>query len=402
MLLPKDYVRLRLCGEHATDVADASGTLLFDVARRRWSDGGARGAGDRPREWLPRALESPRSPATTRRRRAGRGRRGRPGGRRARRRASIAPGPLLGRARARRASCSARSTPTGADPQARVHAFCHAVPERWHAMGVMLSAAGSLQWLRDTLAPGRRVRRAARGGGGLGARRRGPDVPALPGRRAHAARRPGRPRRVRGPVAAPRSRRARARGARGRRLRAARLPRRRCATSARAPEVGRVVRRRRPQRAVAADRRLRARAARWSGSRCEEGAAYGAALLGGVAGGVWRRRRGGRGRLRAARAGGSSRSPRGSSAYARAGGSGSGRCIRRYANPLKQLHFLKLWRSNWRTGPAAAATATSCRRSATRRSSSSSASRRSRACASGPSSSPTTRPARSRTAWRGR
>ena len=41
-----------------------------------------------------------------------------------------------------------------ADPQARVHVFCHAVPERWHAMGVMLSAAGSLQWFRDTLAPG--------------------------------------------------------------------------------------------------------------------------------------------------------------------------------------------------------------------------------------------------------
>jgi xylulokinase len=35
-----------------------------------------------------------------------------------------------------------------------VHVFCHAVPERWHAMGVMLSAAGSLQWFRNTLAPG--------------------------------------------------------------------------------------------------------------------------------------------------------------------------------------------------------------------------------------------------------
>jgi len=41
-----------------------------------------------------------------------------------------------------------------ADPQARVHAFCHAVPETWHAMGVMLSAAGSLAWLRDAVAPG--------------------------------------------------------------------------------------------------------------------------------------------------------------------------------------------------------------------------------------------------------
>jgi xylulokinase len=40
------------------------------------------------------------------------------------------------------------------DPLARVHAFCHAVPGAWHAMGVMLSAAGSLQWLRDVVAPG--------------------------------------------------------------------------------------------------------------------------------------------------------------------------------------------------------------------------------------------------------
>jgi xylulokinase len=39
------------------------------------------------------------------------------------------------------------------DPQARVHVFCHAVPGAWHAMGVMLSAAGSLQWARDTFAP---------------------------------------------------------------------------------------------------------------------------------------------------------------------------------------------------------------------------------------------------------
>ena len=40
------------------------------------------------------------------------------------------------------------------DPSGRVHAFCHAVPERWHLMSVMLSAAGSLRWFRDTLAPG--------------------------------------------------------------------------------------------------------------------------------------------------------------------------------------------------------------------------------------------------------
>jgi xylulokinase len=40
------------------------------------------------------------------------------------------------------------------DQNGRVHAFCHAVPGAWHAMGVMLSAAGSLRWLRDVAAPG--------------------------------------------------------------------------------------------------------------------------------------------------------------------------------------------------------------------------------------------------------
>src|SRR5919112_3370325 len=58
IMLPKDYVRLRLCGEHATDVADASGTLLFDVAGRRWSDE-VLAALDVDPAWLPPALESP-------------------------------------------------------------------------------------------------------------------------------------------------------------------------------------------------------------------------------------------------------------------------------------------------------------------------------------------------------
>ena len=57
VLLPKDYVRLRLAGEQAIDVSDASGTLLFDVEHRRWSDPLLRALGV-PREWLPPALES--------------------------------------------------------------------------------------------------------------------------------------------------------------------------------------------------------------------------------------------------------------------------------------------------------------------------------------------------------
>src|SRR5438034_6904997 len=65
VLLPKDYVRLRLAGERASDVADASGTLLFDVERRRWSEEMLE-ALDLPAEWLPRAFESPEVSARTR------------------------------------------------------------------------------------------------------------------------------------------------------------------------------------------------------------------------------------------------------------------------------------------------------------------------------------------------
>ena len=55
---------------------------------------------------------------------------------------------------AHRGSCSPRPTNRCIDPEGRLHSFCHAVPDRWHVMGVMLSAAGSLQWFRDALAPG--------------------------------------------------------------------------------------------------------------------------------------------------------------------------------------------------------------------------------------------------------
>ena len=151
IMLPKDYVRLRLCGEHATDVADASGTLLFDVARRRWSDAVVEALGVDP-AWLPRALESPRVSGMT----AG----GAPVAAGAGDQAAGAlgvgvdrPGPasvVLGTS----GVVFAASDAFAADRAARVHAFCHAVPGGWHSMGVMLSAAGSLRWLRDAVAPG--------------------------------------------------------------------------------------------------------------------------------------------------------------------------------------------------------------------------------------------------------
>jgi xylulokinase len=150
--LPKDYVRLRLTGELATDVSDASGTLLLDVSRRRWSEEVLSALQLDP-AWLPRVLESPTVSGKTT---AG----GVPVAAGAGDQAAGAlgvgvdrPGPAsvaLGTSGVVFAALDAFA----ADPQARVHAFCHAVPGGWHAMGVMLSAAGSLRWLRDATAPG--------------------------------------------------------------------------------------------------------------------------------------------------------------------------------------------------------------------------------------------------------
>jgi xylulokinase len=151
VLLPKDYVRLRLTGRRAIDVADASGTLLFDVAGRRWSEE-VLAALEVPREWLPPALESPAVSGET-----GRGVAVAAGaGDQAAGALGVGvdgPGALsvvLGTSGVVFAGLPAFA----ADPEARVHAFCHAVPNGWHAMGVMLSAAGSLRWFRDAFAPG--------------------------------------------------------------------------------------------------------------------------------------------------------------------------------------------------------------------------------------------------------
>jgi xylulokinase len=151
ILLPKDYVRLRLCGEKAIDVADASGTLLLDVGARSWS-AAVLDALEIPHEWLPRVLESPEVSGL-----AG----GVPVAAGAGDQAAGAlgvgvdqPGPVsvvLGTS----GVVFAALEEFAADERARVHAFCHAVPGAWHAMGVMLSAAGSLRWLRDVAAPNR-------------------------------------------------------------------------------------------------------------------------------------------------------------------------------------------------------------------------------------------------------
>ncbi|HEV2593301.1 MAG TPA: xylulokinase [Gaiellaceae bacterium] len=135
ILLPKDYVRFRLTGERAIDAADASGTLLFDVAARRWSDEVC-AALDIPLEWLPPAFESTEVAGAGDQAAAALGV------------GIAAPGPVsvvLG------TSGVVFAVLPGYAVDQRLHVFCHAVPGTWHAMGVMLSAAGSASWLRDLL-----------------------------------------------------------------------------------------------------------------------------------------------------------------------------------------------------------------------------------------------------------
>jgi xylulokinase len=156
VLLPKDYVRYRLSGAFAIDVADASGTLLLDVARREWSSEMLEATGIR-RDLLPDVFESP---AVTTRVSAG---------------AAAATGltagtPIVAGAGDQAAGAvgmgitrpGAVSVTIGTsgvvfaaterpalDRKGRIHTFCHAIPGRWHVMGVTQAAGLSLRWVRD-------------------------------------------------------------------------------------------------------------------------------------------------------------------------------------------------------------------------------------------------------------
>jgi xylulokinase len=149
VLLPKDYVRLRLTGELATDVSDASGTLLLDVARRSWSSELAAAFAVDP-GWLPALHESPETTGET------------AGG------VPVAAGAGDQAAGALGVGATAEDSPASLvlgtsgvifaardtfapDPQGRLHAFCHALPQTWHVMAVILSAAGALSWLAGAL-----------------------------------------------------------------------------------------------------------------------------------------------------------------------------------------------------------------------------------------------------------
>ena len=161
ILLPKDYVRYRLTGDYATDRADAGGTLLVELATRDWSPAVVEALGIRP-QWLPPTHEGPQITGVV-------------SAAAAEATGLRAGTPVVGGG----GDQAAQATGVGAveegivaltlgtsgvvfatadkpfyEPEGRLHAFPHALAGKWHLMGVMLSAAGSLRWYRDTLAPG--------------------------------------------------------------------------------------------------------------------------------------------------------------------------------------------------------------------------------------------------------
>jgi xylulokinase len=160
ILLPKDYLRYRLTDAYAMDKADGSGTILFDLKKRNWS-GEMLSALGIPAEWLPPTFEGPEFTGSVTTSAAAE--------------TGLKPGTPVAAGGGDQAAGAVgvgavepgiialtlgtsgvvfATTPSALiEPEGRLHAFCHAVPGLWHFMGVMLSAAGSLQWYRDTIAP---------------------------------------------------------------------------------------------------------------------------------------------------------------------------------------------------------------------------------------------------------
>ncbi|HEX6709077.1 MAG TPA: xylulokinase [Rubrobacter sp.] len=158
VLLPKDYVRLQLTGEYATDASDAAGTLLLDVRARDWS-AEILDALEIPREWMPEVYEGPENTGALREDVA--------------EELSLPPGIPVAAGGGDNAAAAvgtgivgpglvnssvgtsgvlfAHASEFNPDPSGRLHAFCHAVPGAYHLMGVTLSAGGSLSWWRETL-----------------------------------------------------------------------------------------------------------------------------------------------------------------------------------------------------------------------------------------------------------
>ncbi|HJT66908.1 MAG TPA: xylulokinase [Pyrinomonadaceae bacterium] len=156
VLLPKDYVRFKLTGDKATDVADASGTLLLNVAARRWSEE-MLAAAEIEQDLLPRVYESQEITGVVSAQAAAETglRAGTPVVAGAGDQAAGAVG--LGIVRPGMISTTigtsgvvfATTNTPALDPKGRVHTFCHALPGRWHVMGVTQGAGLSLRWFRD-------------------------------------------------------------------------------------------------------------------------------------------------------------------------------------------------------------------------------------------------------------
>jgi xylulokinase len=160
VLLPKDYIRYRLTGGYAMDKADGAGTVLFDLKARDWSAEVLDELGIDP-SWMPSTFEGPQvtGEVSAAAAEATGLKAGTPvvagGGDQATQ--AVGVGAVEAGIVAMTLGTSGvvfASTPAPVfDPEGRLHAFCHAVPGLWHLMGVMLSAAGSLRWYRDALAP---------------------------------------------------------------------------------------------------------------------------------------------------------------------------------------------------------------------------------------------------------
>ncbi len=170
VLLPKDYIRYRLSGEFATEVSDAAGTLMFDVARRKWSEP-ILSKLSIPSSWLPAVFESvdvcgkvirPVSDMT-----------GLPegipivGGGADNACGAVGCGVVKeGRVLAGIGTSGvvlAHSAVVRSDPEMRAHTFCHGVPHSWYVMGVILMAGGAFRWYKDTFCRGEIERAEAKG-----------------------------------------------------------------------------------------------------------------------------------------------------------------------------------------------------------------------------------------------
>jgi xylulokinase len=160
VMLPKDYVRLKLTGERATDLADASGTLMLDVANRKWSTGILH-AVEMDASLLPQLFESPEICAKISA--AGAEATGLKLGTPVVAGAGDQAAGAVGMGIAGPGAVSATIGTSGVvfaatdrpalDPKGRLHTFCHAIPGRWHVMGVTQAAGLSLRWFRDSFGP---------------------------------------------------------------------------------------------------------------------------------------------------------------------------------------------------------------------------------------------------------